>query len=174
MTSVTTKPDSPQPTGETAVYLFDNWFDPIEGGLRDRVREFIHAMIEGELDMALSRPRYARHAKSPSGEAEETVGVTGHRHGHRSRSLMGSFGRVEYSNHITGGTVQLMTAGVDDGGSLHESCSDIIAMCLAVIAARDSPIPRTASAQSGPVHVIVDEFKSWHSKTCRHRCLRGA
>ena len=69
MTSVTTKPDSSQPTGETAVYLFDNWFDPIEGGLRDRVREFIHAMIEGELDMALSRPRYARHAKSPSGEA---------------------------------------------------------------------------------------------------------
>jgi putative transposase len=81
MTSVTTKPNSSQPTGETAVYLFNNWFDPIEGGLRDRVREFIHAMIEGELDMALSRPRYARHAKSPSGEAEETVGVTGHRHG---------------------------------------------------------------------------------------------
>ncbi len=74
MTSVTTKPDPSQPTGETAVYLFDNWFDPIEAGLRDRAREFIHAMIEGELDMALSRPRYARHAKSPSGEAEETVG----------------------------------------------------------------------------------------------------
>ena len=95
MTSVTTKLGSSQPTGETAVYLFDNWFDPIEGGLRDRVREFIHAMIEGELDMALSRPRYARHAKSPSGEAEETVGVTGHRHGHRSRSLIGTFGPVE-------------------------------------------------------------------------------
>ena len=95
MTSVTTKPNSSQRCGERAVYLFDNWFDPIEGGLRDRVREFIHAMIEGELDMALSRPRYARHAKSPSGEAEEMVGVTGHRHGHRSRSLMGSFGRVE-------------------------------------------------------------------------------
>ena len=44
---------------------------------------------------AQSRPRYARHAKSPSGEAEETIGVTGHRHGHRSRSLMGSLGRVE-------------------------------------------------------------------------------
>jgi hypothetical protein len=49
MTSVTTKPDSPQPTCETAIYLFGNWFDLIEGGLRDRVREFIHAMIEGEL-----------------------------------------------------------------------------------------------------------------------------
>jgi len=95
MTSVTTKPDSSQPAAETAVYLFDNWFDPIEGGLRDRVREFIHAMIEGELDIALSRPRYARPAKSPSGEAEEAVGATGHRHGHRSRSLLGSFGRVE-------------------------------------------------------------------------------
>ena len=57
MTSVTTKPDFSQPAAETAVYLFDNWFDPIEGGLRDRVREFIHAMIEGELDVALSRPR---------------------------------------------------------------------------------------------------------------------
>jgi len=79
MTSVTTKPDSSQPAAETAVYLFDNWFDPIEGGLRDRVREFIHAMIEGELDIALSRPRYARHAKSPNGEAEEAVGATGHR-----------------------------------------------------------------------------------------------
>src|SRR5271154_4489510 len=95
MTSVTTKPDSSQPAAETAVYLFDNWFDPIEAGLRDRVREFIHGMIEGELDIALSRPRYARHAKSPSGEAEEAVGATGHRHSHRSRSLLGSFGRVE-------------------------------------------------------------------------------
>ena len=95
MRSVSTKSDSSQPAAETAVYLFDNWFDPIEGGLRNRVREFIHAMIEGELDIALSRPRYARQAKAPSGEAEEAVGATGHRHGHRSRSLLGSFGRVE-------------------------------------------------------------------------------
>ena len=57
MTSNTTKPDSSQPAAEAAVHLFDNWFDPIETGVRDRVREFIHAMIEGELDMSLSRPR---------------------------------------------------------------------------------------------------------------------
>src|SRR5437764_2480874 len=93
MTSITTKLESSQPADETAVHLFDNWFDPIEAGLRDQVREFIHAMIEGELDIALSRPRYARHAKSPSGEA--AVGATGHRHGHRSRSLLGSFGGVK-------------------------------------------------------------------------------
>ena len=95
MTNVTTKPESSQPQNETAVHLFDNWFDPIEAGLRDRVRDFIHAMIEGELDLALSRPRYARHAKPPSREAEVAVGATGHRHGHRSRSLLGSFGQVE-------------------------------------------------------------------------------
>ena len=95
MTNVTTKTESSQPQSEAAVHLFDNWFDPIEAGLRDRVRELIHAMIEGELDMALSRPRYAHHTKSPSGEAEKAVGATGHRHGHRTRSLLGSFGRVE-------------------------------------------------------------------------------
>jgi transposase-like protein len=91
MTNVTTKLES-QPAAETAVH---NWFDPIETGLRDRVREFIHAMIEGELDLALSRPRYARHTKLPSSEAEGVVGASGHRHGHRSRSLLGSFGQVE-------------------------------------------------------------------------------
>lgn len=37
MTNITTKPDSLQPEAETSVYLFDNWFDPIEAGLRDRV-----------------------------------------------------------------------------------------------------------------------------------------
>jgi putative transposase len=94
MTNITTKLES-QPAAETAIHLFGNWFDPIETGLRDRVREFIHAMIEGELDLALSRPRYARRTKVPSGDAEGAVGASGHRHGHRSRSLLGSFGQVE-------------------------------------------------------------------------------
>jgi transposase-like protein len=95
MTNVTMKLEQSQPQTEATVHLFDNWFDPIEAGLRDRVREFIHAMVEGELDMALSRPRYARCAKASSGEAEGAGGASGHRHGHRSRSLLGSFGQVE-------------------------------------------------------------------------------
>ena len=95
MTSITTKPDSSQPAAEATVNLFDNWFDPIETGVRERVREFIHAMIEGELDMSLSRPRYARGAKPSIGHGEGAIGAIGHRHGHRSRSLLGSFGRVE-------------------------------------------------------------------------------
>jgi hypothetical protein len=43
MKSITRKSDSSQPAAETAVYLFDDWFDPIGTGVRDRVREFIQA-----------------------------------------------------------------------------------------------------------------------------------
>ncbi len=45
---------------DTAVYPFDYWFDPIEAGVRERVREFIQAMVEGELDAILMRRRYGR------------------------------------------------------------------------------------------------------------------
>src|SRR4030081_1401735 len=95
MNSFTRKSDFSQPAAETAVYLFDDWFDPIEAGVRDRVREFIQAMVEGELDSALMRPRYGRRSHSLSGDADGPVDVTGHRHGHRSRSLMGTFGQTE-------------------------------------------------------------------------------
>src|SRR5947208_12485810 len=84
-----------QSAAETAVDLLDDWFDPIETGLRDRVREFIQAMIESELEAALSRPRYARRPKGACEKADGASGITGHRHGHRSRSLLGTFGRVE-------------------------------------------------------------------------------
>ena len=52
MENITRKSDSSQPAAETAGYLFDDWFDPIEAGVRDRVRGFIQAMVEGELDAA--------------------------------------------------------------------------------------------------------------------------
>jgi hypothetical protein len=45
MTSNSTCSYVPQSETETAPNLFDNWFDPIEAGLRERVREFIQAMI---------------------------------------------------------------------------------------------------------------------------------
>ena len=95
MKSFITKSDSLQPVGETAVYLFDDWFDPIEAGVRDRVRGFIQAMIEGELDETLMRPRYGRRLASSSGKDDGLAAINGHRHGHRSRSLTGSFGRTE-------------------------------------------------------------------------------
>jgi transposase-like protein len=94
MTNDTTHPTIPQPEADTAVYLFDDWFDPIESCVRERVREFIQAMIEGELDATLSRPRYGRLAKTAAADAGAPAAV-GHRHGRRSRMLTGTFGRIE-------------------------------------------------------------------------------
>src|ERR1700719_3250441 len=102
MTDNTTKSSALQSEAETAVRLLDDWFDPIEAGLRGRVREFIQTMIEAELEAALARPRYGRrpktdpeHATPAPAKAGGPSGISGHRHGHRSRSLLGTFGRVE-------------------------------------------------------------------------------
>jgi putative transposase len=95
MTSNSTNSAALQSQAETAIHFLDDWFDPIEVGLRDRVREFIQAMIEAELEAVLSRPRYARRPKEASENADGASSITGHRHGHRSRSLLGTFGRVE-------------------------------------------------------------------------------
>jgi hypothetical protein len=63
MTNVTVKTDSFEPATETAAHLFDNWFDPIESGVRERVREFIAIQQSGTI---VSAPilsglhRYAR------------------------------------------------------------------------------------------------------------------
>jgi putative transposase len=94
MTSHSTTSCLPQSETETAEYVFDCWFDPIEAGLRDRAREFLQAMLEAELDEVLARSRYARRGKPAVGDGK-AVGVRGHRHGHRSRTLLGTFGRME-------------------------------------------------------------------------------
>ena len=91
MTNVTTKSNSFEPATDTAAHLFDNWFDPIEIGVRERVREFIEALIRGELDAVLARPRYGRAKNDDACPA----GIVGHRHGSRTRSLTGSFGKTE-------------------------------------------------------------------------------
>ena len=92
MTSTTTAPDSSQPMTEIAGDLFDNWFDPIETEVRARARELIEELIRGELDAALARPRYGRGQKA---DDEAKAGVSGHRHGSRTRSLTGTFGPIE-------------------------------------------------------------------------------
>jgi putative transposase len=67
--------------------LFDGsaWFDPIEAGVRERMRGFIEAMLEEELTAALGRARYRR----DGGRAD------GYRHGVRHRRLLGSFGPLD-------------------------------------------------------------------------------
>ena len=92
MTSTTTKPDCLQPAADMVGDLFDNWFDPLETEVRARSREFIEELLRGELEAALSRPRYGR---SPMFGSEGRASVAGHRHGSRTRSLTGTFGPIE-------------------------------------------------------------------------------
>ena len=95
MTSVSTTSERSQPTGEPRSQLFgsDYWFDPIETALREQVRGFIEQLIRNELDAVLARPRYGRRAAEAGND--QGAGVAGHRHGSRSRSLMGTFGPTE-------------------------------------------------------------------------------
>ena len=95
MSNNITKSPVVQSEADTAVHILDDWFDPIEAGLRDRVRELIQAMIEGELEAVLCRRRYVRRQTADPESTDGPSGITGHRHGHRSRSLLGTFGRVE-------------------------------------------------------------------------------
>src|SRR5215208_1418323 len=114
MTNVTTTTDSFEPATDTAGQLFDNWFDPIERGVRERVRGFIEKLIRCELDAALSRPRYGR-AKNADSTPASMAGATivGHRHGSRTRSLTGSFGKAEIT--VARARLQSPTAGPASG-----------------------------------------------------------
>src|SRR6516162_7438780 len=95
MKRVTTTPELSPSTTEINSHLFDDWFDPIESGIRDRVRGLIEEMIRGELDAALSRPRHGRRAGHPEDSGVGTAVVSGHRHGSRVRTLTGTFGKTE-------------------------------------------------------------------------------
>src|SRR5829696_979348 len=81
---------------ETKGFLGEDWFDPLEAGVRTRIRSFIEELLEAELDAALGRKRYERGRTPETGPSAEAVRspVSGHRHGHRERSLMGTFGAV--------------------------------------------------------------------------------
>ena len=66
--------------------LGEDWFDPLEAGVRQHIRSFIEAMLESELEAVLNRGRYER-----AGPA------MGHRHGHRDRQILGTFGPTTVS-----------------------------------------------------------------------------
>ena len=63
-----------------------DWFDPLEAGIRQRIRSFIENMLEEELAATLGRGRYDRSADT-----------AGHRNGHRDRQLLGTFGSMTVS-----------------------------------------------------------------------------
>ena len=65
----------------TTLFAGDAWFDPIEAGIRDRIRGFIGELLDQELTAALGRGRHERAPDTPNG----------YRHGTRERQLTGSF-----------------------------------------------------------------------------------
>jgi len=69
----------------TGLFAAEAWFDPIEAGIRERVRGFIQELLEQELTAALGRSRSERAIGEPKG----------YRNGTRKRQLLGSFGPVE-------------------------------------------------------------------------------
>lgn len=69
-------------TSPFALLAGDEAFDPVEDGVRQRVRRFIEAILEEELRAALGRGRYERSGAGPAG----------HRNGHRERQIIGTFG----------------------------------------------------------------------------------
>jgi len=92
----------------TALFAGEAWFDPIEAGIRDRVRGFIEELIGQELDAALGRGRYERDAEAPKG----------YRNGTRERQLLGSFGPVELS-------VPRARMAAEDGGTQEWRCATL-------------------------------------------------
>ena len=71
----------------TGLFAGEAWFDPIEAGIRERVRGFIQELLEQELTAALGRTRHERAVGAPAG----------YRNGTRERQLLGNFGPVELS-----------------------------------------------------------------------------
>src|SRR5277367_3020406 len=70
-------------------FLCDDWFDPLENGVRTRIRGFIEELLEAELDAALGRARYERPG---AGGGDSPESFAGSRHGHRKRRILGTFG----------------------------------------------------------------------------------
>ncbi|WP_084627360.1 IS256 family transposase [Sediminimonas qiaohouensis] len=69
-------------TDRAAPLIGGDWTDPLEDGVRSRVRDFIETILEEELEAALGRGRYER----------KSEGATGYRNGHRDREIVGTFG----------------------------------------------------------------------------------
>jgi putative transposase len=117
--------DSTTAGDDTNLFLGTAWFDPVEAGIRDQIRGFIEGMVEEELATALGRGRYQRRPGTtagaddpPSEVPDPPAGTTGHRHGHRRRQLLGSFGAVEL-------TVPRARLEAEDGGT-HEWRSAVL------------------------------------------------
>ena len=54
-------------SAEGTLFLGDDWFDPLEAGVRTRIRGFIEELLEAELDVALGRDTRVRRTRASVG-----------------------------------------------------------------------------------------------------------
>lgn len=71
-------------TGSKGLPTLSDWVDPLEQAFRRGVRSYLQELLEEEVTVALGRLRHGREATA-----------VGYRHGHRARTLLGTFGRVD-------------------------------------------------------------------------------
>jgi hypothetical protein len=92
MESMTTKPAC----GEADAPLFDNWFDPIEAGLRAKVSGFMEALIEEELTVPvdLVRPSWRLATRYVPTDTDRGQGLR------RGRPAPGRVHRLTVSRHL--------------------------------------------------------------------------
>ncbi len=89
------KTDTTKATAEAAeatLFPWEDWFDPLEAGMRTCIRGFIEELLEAELDAALARNRYKRLSLAETEAVAKAYETVGYRHGHHVRGLIGTVG----------------------------------------------------------------------------------
>src|SRR3977135_3964470 len=79
---------------EGTLFVGGDWFDPLEAGVRTRIRGFIEELLEAELDAVLGRDRYERPRVAKTGVGGRQGVGAGRRRGHAERQWRGPFGPV--------------------------------------------------------------------------------
>src|SRR3981081_3474556 len=92
-------------SAEGTLFLGDDWVDPLEAGVRTRIRGFIEELLETELDAALGRDRYERPRLAETGVGGRPPVGGGHPPGPRQRPLLGTFGPATDSAAVCSPTV---------------------------------------------------------------------
>jgi putative transposase len=141
MKTDTTK--APEEAAEGTLLLGDDWFDPLEAGVRTLIRGFIEELLEAELDAALGRDRYERPRLAGAGVGVRPVVAVGHRHGHRERQLMGTLGPV---------TVRVPRARLETSQGKTAECATSISHLVALGVRQDGQKVLLAVKNTGGVN----------------------
>jgi hypothetical protein len=87
----------PANAADATLFLGEDWFDPLEVGVRGRIRGFIEEMLKAELDEALSRRRYQRRLAEG---ADREQAPCRQRNGHSGSEIGDDAGTIRACRHL--------------------------------------------------------------------------